>query len=44
MTFKGFNRNAPIVVAAMAEANGPSASRQVLATPPVGIATKAGAA
>jgi hypothetical protein len=44
LTFKGFNRNAPIVVAAMAEANGPTASRQVLATPPVGIATKAGAA
>ena len=44
MTFKGFNRDAPIVVAAIAEANGRTASEQAVAAPPVGIATQAGAA
>jgi hypothetical protein len=43
MTFKGFNRSAPIVVAAMAESAEGSPSR-FTSTAPVAVATKAGAA
>ncbi len=43
MTFKGFNRSAPIVVAAIAEAAGPEGS--ATSTPaPAAVAAKAGAA
>jgi hypothetical protein len=43
MTFKGFNRTAPVVAAAMAEANGPTASTTV-APSMVALETKAGVA
>jgi hypothetical protein len=43
MMFKGFNRDAPIVAAAIAEANGPSTST-TLAPSAVALAAKAGAA
>ena len=43
MTFKGFRKDAPLMVEAAAEATGPDSSTSV-GLPPIGIATGAGAA